>query len=552
MSINRRDMQAMPPLGPLSGIKVLDLTRVLAGPYCTMNLLDLGAAVTKVETPAGGDDSRAFGPFIAERSAYFMSLNRGKRSIALDLKAPADREIFENLLGQTDILAENFRAGTMEKLGYGWDKLHVRFPGLIYAATSGFGHTGPYADRPAYDMVVQGMGGIMSLTGHPGGPPTRVGSSIGDITAGLFTSIGILAALHHRTQTGAGLKVDVSMLDCQLAILENAIVRYFTNGEIPQPLGARHPSITPFEAYAAQDGYVIIAAGNDKLFHLALDALGLHELQQDPRFINGPVRNKNVEALKSCFEAALGKNTVAHWLTRLQDRGVPAGPINNVAQILADPQIRERNMVVTAQDAVAGTLHMAGNPIKLSAFPDPTTRGAPPELDGNRAEILRELTGAHLQVSRLKQTDRPAVEGYLQARFGTTWMPGGTELVDAAALAGFAAKAAHGLVGLASFSMEKAQCQLVCLDSLQAGLGHADALLQAVITHARSEGCQKLLVTIGNHHLRALGFYQRQGFTITGVRAGELARLYAPMPDLILHGDRAIPARDLLELELPL
>lgn len=542
----------MPHLGPLSGIKVLDLTRVLAGPYCTMNLLDLGAAVTKVETPGSGDDSRAFGPFIGERSAYFMSLNRGKRSIALDLKEPADRVIFENLLGQSDILAENFRAGTMEKLGYGWDILHARFPRLIYAATSGFGHTGPYADRPAYDMVVQGMGGIMSLTGYPGGPPTRVGSSIGDITAGLFTSIGILAALHHRTETGVGLKVDVSMLDCQIAILENAIVRYFTTGEIPQPLGARHPSITPFEAYAAQDGYVIIAAGNDKLFHLALDALGLPELQHDPRFINAPSRNKNVEALKTCFESVLIKDTVAHWLTQLQDRGVPAGPINNVAQILADPQIRERNMVVTAQDAVAGTLHMAGNPIKLSAFPDPATRGAPPELDGNRAELLRELTGAQLQVSRLKQTDRPEVKRYLQARYGTVWLPGGAELLDVTALAGFAAIAAHGLVGLASFSIEKSQCRLVCLDSLQSGLGHADALLQAVIAFARSEGCHKLSVTIGNHHLRAIGFYQKRGFAITGVRTGELARLYAHVPDIILHGDRDIPARDLLELELPL
>lgn len=552
MSVITQETQAMPHLGPLSGIRVIDLTRVLAGPYCTMNLLDLGAAVTKVETPLGGDDARAFGPFIGDRSAYFMALNRGKRSIALDLKAAADREIFERILGQSDILVENYRAGTMEKLGYGWDSLHARFPKLIYAATSGFGHTGPYSDRPAYDMVVQGMGGIMSLTGYPDGPPTRVGSSIGDITAGLFTSIGILAALHHRTQTGKGLKVDVSMLDCQLAILENAIVRYFTTGEIPQPLGARHPSITPFEAYAAQDGYVIIAAGNDKLFHLALDALGLPELQHDPRFISGPARNKNVEALKLCFETALAKATVTHWLMQLQQRGVPAGPINNVAQILADPQIKERNMVVSAQDPVAGTLYMAGNPIKLSAFPDPATRGAPPELDGNREEVLRELTGAHVQVSRLKLSDSPQVAHYLRARFGTVQMPGGAGLLDVTTLAGFAARTADGLVGLASFSVQNGRCQLVCLDRLRPGQGHAEVLLQAVIAFARSEGWRTISVVIGNHNLPALRFYQKRGFMITGVQVGELARLYAATPELIHRGDSTIPARDLLQLEFPL
>ena len=536
--------------GPLCGIRVLDLSRVLAGPYCTMNLLDLGAAVTKVETPSGGDDARAFGPFIGDRSAYFMSLNRGKRSIALDLKAPADREIFERLLAQADILVENFRAGAMEKLGYGWEALHARFPHLIYAATSGFGHSGPYSDRPAYDMVVQGMGGIMSLTGHPGGPPTRVGSSIGDITAGLFTSIGILAALHHRTISGKGLKVDVAMLDCQLAILENAIVRYFTTGEIPGPLGARHPSITPFEAYAAQDGHVIIAAGNDKLFHLALDALGLQALQDDQRFVSGPLRNQNVEALKQCFEAALAKDSVAHWLHRLHERGVPAGPINNVAQILADPQIKARNMVVTAQDRLAGTLHMAGNPIKLSAFADPLTRGAPPELDGNRAEILQEIEGAALHLSRLKQTARQEIETYLLARFGTPHLPGPAGLVDASGLAGFAARRAGGLAGLASFLITGDQCHLVCLDSAHPGQGHGDALLQAVIALARSEGCRSVTVQIANNNLRAIGFLQKRGFAITEVQRGALQRLYAALPGVTLPGDPGIAARDLLYLEL--
>lgn len=538
--------------GPLNGIKVIDLSRVLAGPYCTMLLLDLGASVTKVETPAGGDDARAFDPFIGDRSAYFMSLNRGKRSIALDLKAPADREIFEQLLANADVLVENFRAGTMEKLGYGWDALQARYPHLIYAATSGFGHTGPYSDRPAYDMVVQGMGGIMSLTGYPGGPPTRVGSSIGDITAGLFTSIGILSALHHRTETGRGQKVDVSMLDCQLAILENAIVRYFTTGEIPAPLGARHPSITPFEAYAAQDGHVIIAAGNDKLFHLALEALDLPELKHDPRFTSGPLRNVNVEALKQCFEAALLKNTVAYWLARLQERGVPAGPINNVAQILADPQIKVRNMVVTAQDPVAGTLHMAGNPIKLSAFHDPETRGAPPSLDGDRAAILRELSGTRLNLARIKEADRETIEHFMLERFGAVYMPGPEAVQDVRSLPGFTARNADGLAGLASVTIQQDRAQLVCLDSLHSGRGCGGALLAAAIDFVRSEGCNKISVLTGNNNLRAISFFQKRGFAISGVRPGQLAGFVRQTPGFLAPGDTHIPARDFLEMELAL
>ena len=243
--------------GPLDGLLVVDLTRVLAGPYCTMVLADLGARVIKVELPHTGDDSRQFGPFVGGKSAYFMSLNRGKESIALDLKAEADRQIFDALLERADVLIENFRPGAMDRLGYGWDHLKDRYPRLVYAAVSGLGRTGPYAHRPAYDMVVQGMSGVMSLTGHEGAPPTRVGTSIGDITAGLFASIGINAALYRRTLSGTGELVDVGMLDGQVAILENAIARYSATGTVPQPLGSRHPSITPFDTFAAADGYVI-------------------------------------------------------------------------------------------------------------------------------------------------------------------------------------------------------------------------------------------------------------------------------------------------------
>ncbi len=378
--------------GPLDGITVIDMTRVLAGPYCTMLLHDLGARVIKVETPGHGDDARHFGPFAKHgKSAYFMSLNRGKESIALNLKDDEDRKIFEALLGKADVLVENYRAGTMEKLGYGWERLERDFPQLIFAATSGFGQTGPYANRAAYDMVVQGMGGIMSITGHPGGPPTRVGTSVGDITAGLFTAVGINAALLERTRTGKGMMIDVSMLDCQLAILENAVARYVTSGAIPGPLGARHPSITPFEAYESGDGHIIIAAGNDKLFASLAQALGRPDLITDPRYLSNRDRAEHVDVLKVEMEAVLKTEPTSHWMHVLEKAGVPCGPINDVGQVMNDPQILSRNMVVSIEDPQEGHFRMAGNPIKMSAHADPSTRGHVPDLDESRERILKEL-----------------------------------------------------------------------------------------------------------------------------------------------------------------
>ena len=365
----------------------MDLTRVLAGPYCTMVLSDLGARVIKVETPEVGDDARHIGPFINEKSAYFMSLNRGKESIALNLKGDDGRAIFEQLLARADVLVENYRPGVMEKLGYSWDDLKDKYPKLIYAAASGFGHTGPYRERAAYDMVVQGMGGIMSITGHPGGPPTRVGSSVGDITAGMFTTIGVNAALYHRAETGQGMKIDVAMLDSQLAILENAIARYAATGESPGPIGARHPSITPFAALKTQDGYVMVAAGNEKLFASFCDAIERPDLVQDSRFATNDLRTQNVDVLTAEIEAALAHRPTKEWLDAFDAGGIPCGPLNNIAQVMNDPQIRARNMVVTVEDPVTGTLELAGNPIKMSAFADPSTRGAVPDLDGNRQSI---------------------------------------------------------------------------------------------------------------------------------------------------------------------
>ncbi len=377
--------------GPLSGITVLDMTRVLAGPYCTMIMADLGARVVKVEVPGAGDDARHFGPFVHGKSAYFMSLNRGKESITLDIKTAEGRAAFDRLLAKADVLVENFRPGTMERLGYGWDELHSRYPTLIYAAASGFGHTGPYSERPAYDMVVQAMGGIMSLTGHPGSAPTRVGTSIGDLTAGLFATIGIIAALFDRARSRRGMKVDVAMLDCQVAILENATARYTATGEVPGPLGARHPSITPFDAFATADGYIIIAAGNDALFAKLCSAIGRDDLPGNPLFADNQLRSDHHVALKHELEAATKKRTTSEWLSILEQAGVPCGPINTVDRVVADPQVQARNMIISVDDPVAGCVRMAGNPIKLSAFADPSVRPPAPDLDADRDVIEREL-----------------------------------------------------------------------------------------------------------------------------------------------------------------
>jgi CoA:oxalate CoA-transferase len=379
--------------GPLSGVTIVDLSRILAGPYCTFLMAEMGARVIKVEPPKGGDDARAYGPFVNGKSTYFASVNRGKESIALDLKNDGDRAIFEKLLAKADVVVENFRPGTMEKLGFGWDTLHKKFPKLIYASASGFGHTGPNSKDPAYDMVMQGMGGIMSITGNEGQPPSRVGMSIGDMGAGLYTAVAVNAALLHREKTGESTKVDIAMFDCQLALLENAIMRYTVEGEIPGPLGARHPTITPFQAFKTKDGSMIIAAGNDSLFVKTCDALGLAGLTSSPDYKTNALRLKHHRELEHAIESVLKGNTTAHWLEVLGKAGVPCGPINNVAQAIAHPQVAARNMLVEVPDGSGGTLKLAGNPLKMSAFPDPKTRRAAPDLDADRAAILSFVGG---------------------------------------------------------------------------------------------------------------------------------------------------------------
>lgn len=375
-------------MAPLSGVTILDLTHVLAGPFCTKGLQDLGAKVIKVERPGTGDDTRAFPPFLQGESAYFATLNAGKQSIALDLRAEGDRAIFERLLARADVLVENYRPGVMARLGYGWESVNQRHPRLIYASVSGFGQTGPEAGKPAYDMVVQARGGVMSITGETGGPPVRVGASIGDIVAGMYLAQGILAALYDRERTGRGAMIDVAMLDAQLAIQEHAVAMATATGKAPGPTGARHPTITPFATYRAKDGFVVIAAGNDAMFAALCAALGL-TAASDPRFATNAARCENHALLKRMIETVTLEKDVAHWITVLEAAGLPTGKVQNMVEVLADPQILARNMVLPVASQPGGPNFTAtGNPIKMSGLAEPSSLPPAPRLDGDRCAVL--------------------------------------------------------------------------------------------------------------------------------------------------------------------
>ena len=376
----------------LQGLRVLDLTRVLAGPYAAMVLADLGADVVKIEVPGRGDDSRAYPPYVNGESAYFMSLNRNKRSVTLDLKNPAARELFLGLARKADVVLENFRPGTMARLGLSYETLHIENPRLIYAAASGFGQSGPYSQRAAYDAVIQAMGGLMSITGPEGGAPTRVGTSIADITAGLFTTIGILAALQSRAESGQGQMVDVAMLDSVVAILENAIARYTATGEVPGPLGNRHPAIFPFEPFETADGEIMVAAGNNELWTRLCRALDIPELASDARFITNPQRHVHYAEMRAALDAVFRTRPTADWLALLDAAGVPNGPINSIADVVHDPQVQAREMMQTVEHPVAGATQLPGIPIKLSATPGAIRRAAP-VLGEHTAEVLGEWLG---------------------------------------------------------------------------------------------------------------------------------------------------------------
>ncbi|NLM42963.1 MAG: CoA transferase [Clostridiales bacterium] len=389
---------------PLEHIKVLDFTRVLAGPYCTMILANLGAEIIKVERPGIGDDSRDFGPFINGQSAYFISINRGKKSIALNLKSPKAVEVVKELVKEVDVVAENFRPGTMEKLGLGYEELKKINPGLIFATMSGFGQSGPYSRRPAYDMIVQGMGGIMSITGEEGGKPVRVGTSIGDIVAGMYGAIGILAALADREISGEGRMVDVAMLDGQISILENAISRYTFTGEVPKPLGARHPSIAPFEAYKTKDSYVIIACGNDKLWEKFCKLVDREDLLDMEIFKTNPDRVKNVRKLNEYMEEILSQKTTAEWDEFLNNNGIPCSPINTVDKLFKDPQVKARNMLIEVEQPGVGKIQIAGNPIKISGMEEEVAKDPAPQIGEHGDVILKEYLGyTDEQINELKK-----------------------------------------------------------------------------------------------------------------------------------------------------
>lgn len=377
---------------PLAGLRIIDLSRVLAGPFAAMILADLGADVVKIEEPNFGDESRGFPPFKDGFSAYFISINRGKRSVTLNLKEKRGKEILKELVKKADILLENYRPGAMKRLGLDYEVLKEVNPRLIYAACSGFGQNGPLSGNGAYDLIIQAMGGMMSITGDKGGAPTKVGASIADLTAALYTTIGILTALHAREQTGLGQMVDVAMLDCQICILENAIARYVVSNEIPRPVGSRHASITPFQAFPTKDSYLVIGIGNEKLWERFCRSIKRADLVKDERFALNAKRNENYEVLNSILEGVFRSRTTEDWIRLMEKDGIPCGPINTVDKILDHPQILAREMIAEIDHGSIGKLKMAALPIKLSATPGKVDKPAP-RLGEHTEEVLVGVLG---------------------------------------------------------------------------------------------------------------------------------------------------------------
>jgi len=385
--------------GPLEGIRVLDFTWALAGPYGVMVLADLGAEVWKIETAHQTEQRRGAGPYVHGVSTYFFSVNRGKKSIMLDLKAPAAKEIVYRLAMQADVLTENFSPGTMQDLGFGYEKMHEVNPRLVYASTSGFGQTGPYRSRGAVDAIVQGMGGVMSMTGHEGNPPARAGYSIGDMAAGIFTAIGVLSALVERDRSGQGQHVDVAMLDAQVALMENAIVRYTSTGEVQGPVGYRHPLSTPHQAFPASDGWVVVANVKDHNWPLFCGLLGCDELATDERFLTSANRTRNYAALEPVLFEAFRRKTKAEWQQVLGSIAL-VGPVNRVDEVVADPQVAARDMLVDLPTWTGGSLTVSNTPVKHSRTPGGATRGA--AKPGEHAyEILSHIGYTEEDVDRL-------------------------------------------------------------------------------------------------------------------------------------------------------
>lgn len=387
---------------PLDDLTVIDLTRALAGPYCTMMLADMGARVLKIETPDGGDDTRGWGPpFLEGESAYFLSINRNKRSVTLNLKHPRGRELLLRLLERADVLVENYRPGTMDRLGLGYATIHERTPRLVYCSISGFGQTGPYRERPAYDLIVQGMGGIMGITGEPDGAPTRVGVAIADICAGMFAAYGILAALRVRERTGRGQWIDAAMLDGQVAWMTYMAGNYFATGTPPPRVGSAHLNLVPYQPFPTRDGFINVAVGSEGLWQRFCDALDLR-IAGDPRFATNADRVAHRKELLDLLLPVFRTRTTADWVARLLAAGVPAGPIYRMDEVMTDPQVLFREMVVDLTHPRAGPIKVNGVPVKLSDTPG-AVRTPPPLLGEHTDEVLRDLGLAPAEITALRE-----------------------------------------------------------------------------------------------------------------------------------------------------
>jgi crotonobetainyl-CoA:carnitine CoA-transferase CaiB-like acyl-CoA transferase len=390
--------------GALSGVTVIDFTRVLSGPYCTMALSDLGARVIKVEHPVRGDDTRHWGPpFIGKESAYFLSINRNKESVTLDFKRPEGQAILDRLLARADVLVENFRPGTLDDVGLGADAVLSRFPRLVYCSVSGYGHTGPRREEAGYDAVMQAEGGLMSITGEADGPSLRLGVAITDIVSGLFAAQGVLAALVARERTGRGQHVDIGMLDATAALLTYQAGNFFTTGEAPGRLGNRHPTIVPYECFATADGEFVIAGGNDAIWKRLCAALDLPDLAEDERFRTNAGRVAHYDELRPQLARELAKRTRAEWAARFNAAGVPCGSVRSISEVLADPQLEARQMVAEVQHPTVGRTRVIGSPVKLSATPS-SVRTAPPTLGQHTETVLHELGYSGAEIQDLKTT----------------------------------------------------------------------------------------------------------------------------------------------------
>jgi len=362
------------PTGPLAGLRVLDLTRVLAGPTCTQMLGDLGAEVIKIEKPGAGDDTRGFAPpFMpgTRESAYFVGVNRNKQSVTVDIAKPEGQALIRQLLAKCDILAENFKVGALSKYGLGYEQVHAEFPHIVYCSITGFGQTGPYAPRPGYDSLIQAMGGVMSLTGEPDGLPQKVGVPVADLFAGLYGCIGILAALRHREKTGIGQQVDIGMLDTHAAWLANQGMNYLATGENPARLGNQHPNIVPYQVFPTQDGYLVLSVGNDPTFQRFCQNTGLNHLLTDARFATNAARVANRQLVTDTLTPVMRTRTTTEWVDALERLKIGCGPINTLEQVFADPQVQARGVVVEMPHAQAtgGTVKVIANPVRLSETP---------------------------------------------------------------------------------------------------------------------------------------------------------------------------------------